>query len=63
MLHGEWCMGGGNVVMVCVGGGKSCKCEMCLRVLVLPEFIVCYRFAKCIKGNNKGKYSVPLFND
>ena len=30
---------------------------------VLPVFIVCYRIAKCIKRNNKGKYNVPLFND
>ena len=24
---------------------------------------VCYGTAKCIKGNNKGKYNVPLFDD
>ena len=30
---------------------------------MLLVFIVCYRIAKCIKGNNKGKYNVPLFND
>ena len=30
---------------------------------MLPVFIVCYRIAKCIKRNNKGKYFVPLFND
>ena len=30
---------------------------------MLPLFIVCYGIAKCIKGNNKGKYNVPLFND
>ena len=33
--------------------------EMCLLVLVLPVFIVCYGIAKCIKRNNKGK----LFKD
>ena len=31
--------------------------------LVLPVFIVSYGIAKCIKGNNKGKYYMPLFND
>ena len=31
--------------------------------IVLPVFIKCYRFAKCTKGNNKGKSNVPLFND
>ena len=27
---------------------------------MLPVFIVNYGIVKCIKGNNKGKYNVPL---
>ena len=28
--------------------------DMCLQVLVLPVFIVCYRIAKCIRGITRG---------
>ena len=43
--------------------GDKTFSEMCLWVLVLPVFIVCYGIAKCKKRNNKGKYNVPLFNE
>ena len=38
------------------------KLELQKEICTFP-FIVCYEIAKCLKGNNKGKYNVPLFND